>query len=167
VSDVECATDETRLTARGGAILRKLTCSSAYASFMLCVRGVVGGRGGGRRGGKGPGKGEAGALATHGGEEGKGGDDEEHDDGCELDKEVTAEDVYEQRSEGHVSTPAAVLSTSILPCSRPSSACTAPFLHRLPGAMVARLASIAQRHQKVAGSSPAVVIFVPAATPAT
>jgi hypothetical protein len=30
---------------------------------------------------------------------------------------------------------------------------------RLPSAMVARLASIAQRYQKVAGSSPAVVIF--------
>ena len=29
----------------------------------------------------------------------------------------------------------------------------------LPSAMVARLASIAKRHQKVAGSSPAVVIF--------
>ena len=32
------------------------------------------------------------------------------------------------------------------------------FLAWLPGAMVARLASIAQRYQKVAGSSPAVVI---------
>ena len=31
---------------------------------------------------------------------------------------------------------------------------------RLPGAMVARLASIAQRYQKVAGSSPAVVITI-------
>ena len=30
---------------------------------------------------------------------------------------------------------------------------------RLPSAMVARLASIAQRYQKVAGSSPAVVNF--------
>jgi hypothetical protein len=30
----------------------------------------------------------------------------------------------------------------------------------LPSAMVARLASIAKRHQKVAGSSPAVVTFL-------
>ena len=30
---------------------------------------------------------------------------------------------------------------------------------RLPGAMVARLASIAKWHQKVAGSSPAVVMY--------
>ncbi len=35
------------------------------------------------------------------------------------------------------------------------------YLSRLPGAMVARLASIAQWYQKFAGSSPAVVIFSP------
>jgi hypothetical protein len=39
-----------------------------------------------------------------------------------------------------------------------SCMCSSPHILWLPSAMVARLASIAKRHQKVAGSSPAVVM---------